>query len=380
MMQFEIPLEKHFVNDSEGVCEIRKKLIRFNTEERTRQALIRYLIKDKGYPAELIVIEYPMARFVAGKSGRADLVVFDANGEPLLLIECKKENEPINDFVKEQILKYDKVLKAASIAIVSGNKVVFGVYDEREELFYLDEFPSFQTLLGGKFDNAYDALYEPFVKYPLNEETYDLFRANALIGGNTDKQFYPFLINYFNFILHEEDVLSFDNNEDIIDNGLKEVKFGNASGGSYPGIYRSFQMPDRKTTVSLSMNSSTKGEGHPENTILIVAIEKGKQSHNSLQLKIDERNIVIKDGTVSIFHDCKITIGKLGAAKKKDLHDFVNSRKPHLISGDKILLGSFDINREISSNIPETQNFFMNMINYALLRDEFREIKKEELF
>lgn len=44
---------------------------------------------------------------------------------------------------------------------------------------------------------------------------------------------------------------------------------------------------------------------------------------------------------------------------------------------DKIILGSFDCSKEINWNQKNTRDFIINIIKYAILRDEFRMLKKE---
>ena len=56
--------------------------------------------------------------------------------------------------------------------------------------------------------------------------------------------------------------------------------------------------------------------------------------------------------------------------------DFIKEKKSSLLKDNKIYLGSFDLDKEIKSNQTQTTEFLKNIINYALLRDQFREQKK----
>ncbi len=79
---------------------------------------------------------------------------------------------------------------------------------------------------------------------------------------------------------------------------------------------------------------------------------------------------------ILITHDGTITIGKLGAAKRKDLIDFIQNKKPELIQNGKIFLGKFQAKEEIKANSDDTKEFIKNCIEYAIIRDKFREYKK----
>lgn len=111
------------------------------------------------------------------------------------------------------------------------------------------------------------------------------------------------------------------------------------------------------------------------NTVLVVAIDDFEKKHNSLQLNIDRYTCVDRN-KYTIWHDGTLTIGKRGAAKRKDVIDYIKSVDPTMVINERIILGSFDCSKEINWNQQSTKDFIINTIKYAVLRDEFRRLNK----
>lgn len=98
---------------------IRRKWLVLTPEERIRQLFIRHLIEGLGYPAGLIVEEYAFT-FVNGKPQRADIVVFNKQGDPFLIVECKAPSVKITEATFRQISRYNAIIKAKYIVITNG--------------------------------------------------------------------------------------------------------------------------------------------------------------------------------------------------------------------------------------------------------------------
>ena len=87
---------------------------------------------------------------------------------------------------------------------------------------------------------------------------------------------------------------------------------------------------------------------------------------------------VFEDGKLIISHNGRITVGKLGAAKTSDLLTYVEERAPDLIVGNKVILGKLDMSELKYVDSPDMMELIINLIRYALLRDEFRECVKNK--
>lgn len=98
---------------------IRRKWLVLTPEEQVRQLFIKHLIEGIGYPAGLIVEEYAFT-FANGKPQRADIVVFNKQGNPHLLVECKAPSVKITEATFRQISRYNAVIKAKYIVITNG--------------------------------------------------------------------------------------------------------------------------------------------------------------------------------------------------------------------------------------------------------------------
>ncbi len=173
---------------------------------------------------------------------------------------------------------------------------------------------------------------------------------------------------------------------DVIEDGDRYTSFGNAAGGTWEGDYRYFVLEDSEGNnqiVSISVLGSMKCVNHPVfgnrkgQTILVVAIDDFDKRHNSLQLNLDK--YVHKQGNeFVVWHDGTITIGKKGAAKRSEMIEYIRKNDSTLLNqNDIIVLGTFDCTREILWKQPEAKAFIRNLIQYALIRDDFRRAKSE---
>ncbi len=92
-------------------------------EERVRRYLIAYLVSACGAPAHRIVQEYPV--LLNGQPQRADVVVVDDAGRPLLLAECKAPEVEMGQRavvrqVVAQAVRYNSVLGARYVVVTNG--------------------------------------------------------------------------------------------------------------------------------------------------------------------------------------------------------------------------------------------------------------------
>lgn len=127
------PQELHFpkiklrARERAGAVEVWDELrgiwLVLTPEERVRRYLIAYLKTRCGAPSHRIVQEYPVP--LNGQSQRADVVVVDDRGRPLLLAECKApvvalDKEGIARQVVAQAVRYNSVLGARYIVVTNG--------------------------------------------------------------------------------------------------------------------------------------------------------------------------------------------------------------------------------------------------------------------
>jgi hypothetical protein len=119
---------------------IRKKFVILTPEEWVRQNFIQYLIHNLNYPQGLIAsefgIEYNKVKF------RPDIVVFNQQGEPYLIVECKAPEVSIDQKVFDQIARYNLNLKVEYLVVTNGMKHFCCRLDYEEKTYkYLDYIP-----------------------------------------------------------------------------------------------------------------------------------------------------------------------------------------------------------------------------------------------
>jgi hypothetical protein len=96
---------------------VRKKYVSVTPEEWVRQHVLHYLL-SKGYAPSLIAIERGIE--VNDTKKRFDIVVYDRDSKPLIIVECKAQNEKINQSVIMQIASYNLSLRAQYFWMTNG--------------------------------------------------------------------------------------------------------------------------------------------------------------------------------------------------------------------------------------------------------------------
>jgi hypothetical protein len=99
-------------------CLIRKKWLMLTPEEWVRQHVIGYLIHVKKIPSGSISVEKSL--IYNQRIKRWDIATFDADGNPSLLVECKRTNVPCTPEVMVQISAYQKIVQAKKLMITNG--------------------------------------------------------------------------------------------------------------------------------------------------------------------------------------------------------------------------------------------------------------------
>ena len=105
--------DKEFIFD-----EVRRQWVILTPEEWVRQNFLQYIIRVKGYPAPLIAVEKEI--YLGELTKRFDIVVYDRNTNPWMIIECKELNIGLDESVFNQVLRYNINLQAAYVVITNG--------------------------------------------------------------------------------------------------------------------------------------------------------------------------------------------------------------------------------------------------------------------
>lgn len=98
---------------------LRKKEVALTPEERVRQWFISVLIQQMEVPAHMMMSEVGFK--LGEKQFRADILVYDRNVKPLMVVECKRPEVELTSDVLDQAVRYNMVLDVRYIVITNGN-------------------------------------------------------------------------------------------------------------------------------------------------------------------------------------------------------------------------------------------------------------------
>ena len=82
---------------------IRKVWLLLTEEEWVRQNFVNYLINELKYPSTVIALEKEI--WLNDLKKRFDILVYDDEHKPWMLIECKESKMNLNDEVLQQVLR-----------------------------------------------------------------------------------------------------------------------------------------------------------------------------------------------------------------------------------------------------------------------------------
>lgn len=113
--------EYRFKNGSKRLWNpILKKSFADLPEERVRLALVEYLINDLGFSSSRISFESPVKLQTDRTQSRTDLIYYNKDFKPELLIECKAPDVKLTEKVSIQIARYNEKINARYLLISNG--------------------------------------------------------------------------------------------------------------------------------------------------------------------------------------------------------------------------------------------------------------------
>ncbi len=124
---------------------IRKKLIVLTPEEWVRQHFLNYMIETLGYPKSRIRVESGVSYNSLNK--RSDIVFYNAELKPEILIECKAASVRVDQNTFNQLGVYNKTLGARYM--IATNGLVHYICcraPDSDQFDFLDRIPSYTDL------------------------------------------------------------------------------------------------------------------------------------------------------------------------------------------------------------------------------------------
>lgn len=368
---------------------IRKKLIYITPEETVRQRVVAYLLNVLKVPTDMLIVESHLAHYKLESKRRADIVIHAINEEgmlyPIAIIECKAPGVGLGESVGDQLRDYCDSLGADYAMMVNDVEGFCFHYDStKNQYVQIDQFPKYEDMLDGVFQTrnigdlpervTYDKIPQ-FMKDNPEEVSVD-------ISPKTPRNLAYAAYNLWEGLLdtrHKMAARKYDLFTLIEDYGVRQLSYGNAGGGVFYGLYRSFIIDYKGSTEIVSIGFSPYGSfSNPdiEKTAMVVAVDNDDDSHHALQFSIDDNLIQIGD-TYTFYHHGRIAVGNKGSGKVSELIAFVSDRYPKIIEGKRFNLGSLVYNKDWNLDNTDVESFIENVITYALIRDEYRSVVKK---
>ncbi|MEO7922305.1 MAG: type I restriction enzyme HsdR N-terminal domain-containing protein [Chitinophagaceae bacterium] len=105
---------KEFIFDA-----LRKKWLLLTPEEWVRQNFVQYLLQVMNYPAALVALEKEL--MLGEMKKRFDILVYDREHRPWMMIECKAGSVKLDDAVLQQVLRYNISVPVNYMVITNGS-------------------------------------------------------------------------------------------------------------------------------------------------------------------------------------------------------------------------------------------------------------------
>lgn len=119
---------------------IRKKWVAFTPEEHVRQYILQYLIIAMKYPKGLIAVEKQV--LIRNIRKRFDIVVYNREHQPWMLVECKAPEVDITDNVLRQLLQYHEQLQCSYWLVTNGRETYCADACDVTDIKWLDKLPA----------------------------------------------------------------------------------------------------------------------------------------------------------------------------------------------------------------------------------------------
>ena len=123
---------------------LRRKSVARTPEEEVRQWFISVLHEGMKVPEHMMGSEVFLSW--NGRDYRADIVVYDRQAHPLMVVECKRPEVELTQAVVDQAIRYNNALDVRYIVITNGLKTF--MFERGAEGFaFLEKAPLWEEML-----------------------------------------------------------------------------------------------------------------------------------------------------------------------------------------------------------------------------------------
>ena len=113
-------------------CIIRKKLLLLSPEEWVRQHVLHFLNLQKHYPLSRLSVEKSIR--YNGLIKRWDIVAYDVDFKPKVLVECKQASIKMSIDTLLQAASYQKIIQSENILLTNGKEVIYYPINSTESI------------------------------------------------------------------------------------------------------------------------------------------------------------------------------------------------------------------------------------------------------
>ena len=130
-------------NDRQYIFDSQRKVwLILTPEEWVRQNFISYLMKILHYPSSLIAVEKEI--ILNGLKKRFDILVYNENHKPWMMVECKAPEVDLSEKVLRQVLIYNQSVPVSYFVITNG-KNTMGWRKAEGEMKPVEDLPGWKS-------------------------------------------------------------------------------------------------------------------------------------------------------------------------------------------------------------------------------------------
>ncbi len=98
---------------------VRRIWVVLTPEEWVRQNFLQYLVQTRQFPPSLIAVEKQIQLGELNK--RCDIVIYNRDGLPYLIAECKEMGTDLDEKVLNQVLRYNMSIPVRYLVVTNGS-------------------------------------------------------------------------------------------------------------------------------------------------------------------------------------------------------------------------------------------------------------------
>lgn len=120
---------------------VRKRWLILTPEEHVRQYVIQIMSKKLKYPSSMLSVEKQIE--VNGMPKRFDIVVYNRQYKPWMLVECKSPEVMISQDTLRQLLNYQNHTQCRYWLLTNGHQTFCADAENISEIKWLSSLPSY---------------------------------------------------------------------------------------------------------------------------------------------------------------------------------------------------------------------------------------------